>query len=991
MRALDNFYLFNMISVYMSKVCTVMVFKLIFICLNLFFNGYMALATVNDALVSETNSKAWFTSQFVVCSKGDQITTDTKVKYLSGTGNDDMVEWDFYCSEGMNSGKWTKIGVPSCWEQQGFGAYNYGSDPMEDRASEYGLYKRKFMVPKEWRDKDIDIVFEGVMTDCEVKINGKSAGSVHQGAFYEFKYPISGLLAYGTENVLEVKVNKVSANESVNHAEREADFWIFGGIYRPVYLTISPKENIDRVAINAQMNGEIFADVWVDAKEADRLELALYDLDGQKIQDLKINSFEKSKLKWSVSAQANHILSWNPERPHLYVLQFVLLDKDGRPLHKVSQRIGFRTVEVLEGDGIYVNGRRVKFKGVNRHSFHPVSGRTTSKSWSIEQATMIKDMNMNAVRMAHYPPDVHFLDVCDSLGLFVINEICTWHNPILDTKIARKIIKETVVRDVNHPCILLWANGNEQGWNCEVDDDFSKWDIQNREVIHPWGVFRKTNTIHYSQYHSLVNDAYTKDKILFPTEFLHGLYDGGHGAGLQDYWEMMWDMPLSAGGFLWDFADEGIVRTDKNGEIDLQGNKAPDGIVGPNGEKEASYFTIKEVWSPLYIEDRFIREDFNGLFRIENRYSYTNLGECDMTAQWVELCGPDEMAGNRLLSETKVQLPNLAPMSKGEFKVTMPDNWHLADVLYLKARDPYGKEIFTWSYPVASPKRMNRKYIDYSTIGGIKTNTSQQVIKVETDNVSYLFSKETGLLKEVRKGDRVIPLNNGPLILNQNDEIDSLVVTTHKDSVVIKVVFEASEWMPVWSTIREKRSDVIKCTVHTNGLLDLKVQLKGFRNLKAYRGITFSFPESEVAGMKWLGDGPYRVWRNRMKGTRFQVWENDYNNTVTGESGFVYPEFKGFFSNIYWSKIKGRENNGFTVYCRTPHTYLRMLTPQNPKGDHKGRVSPLFPQGDISFVMNIPAIGTKFQNSNTMGPHGNLEYYFGNDDAPMVMDLTFQF
>ncbi|MGQ1787622.1 glycoside hydrolase family 2 protein [Saccharicrinis sp. GN24d3] len=915
----------------------------------------------------------------------------TEVQYLSGTDKDNLVEWDFFCSQGRKSGAWTKIGVPSCWEQEGFGAYNYGSDDEEGRAEEYGLYRHKFSVPKGWKNKDIKIVFEGVMTDAQVKINGKLAGEIHQGAFYEFKYTITKLLKYGADNLLEVKVNKVSANESINHAERVADFWIFGGIYRPVYLTVSPKENIDRLAVDAKADGKITADVFVDVKKASHIALALLDIKGNKVEDLIVDKLTKTEGKWTVSAQASNILTWNPEQPNLYTLQFDLLDEKGSVLHQVNQRIGFRTVEVLEGDGIYVNGERIKFKGVNRHSFHPASGRTTSKAWSIEQAEQIKDMNMNAVRMAHYPPDVHFLDVCDSLGLFVINEICTWHNPMLDTEVARKIVKETVVRDVNHPSVLLWANGNEQGWNPEVDDDYALWDVQHREVIHPWSIYKKTNTIHYSHYHSLINDAYTKDKILFPTEFLHGLYDGGHGAGLDDYWNVMWNLPLSAGGFLWDFADEGVERTDRNNEIDLQGNKAADGIVGPYGEKEASYFTIKEIWSPIYIEDRFIRDDFNGIFRLENRYHYTNLEKCSMTAKWVTFNGPEDKNNYKVISEGKVQLPNLNPLAKGKFTVDKPNNWKSADALHLTALDAEGKEIFTWSYPVSTSKEVNIPKIDYAGNGEVKTETKDKTIKVEANKMTYLFSEETGLLKEVKRGDKVIPLNNGPIILNQNDKIIDLTVKELDGKTEILVVFEEKKWMPAWSTIKEKRSDIIKWTVHANGLLDLKVEFKGFRNLKGFRGITFSFPESEVSGMKWLGDGPYRVWRNRTKGTRFQVWENDYNNTITGESGFVYPEFKGFFSSLYWSKVKGNNDNGFTVYCHTPHTYLRMLTPDSPSDNKRDKVIPKFPQGDISFVMNIPGIGTKFQYPESTGPHGNKEHYFGNDDEPIVLDLTFEF
>ena len=151
----------------------------------------------------------------------------TEIVYLSGKGKDSTVLWDFYCSKGNNSQKWTSIAVPSCWEQQGFGNYNYGQDPIENRHDEYGLYKHTFKVPTAWENKEIRIVFEGVMTDATVKINGKQIGDKHQGAFYEFKYNISKYLNFGEDNLLEVKVDKVSSNESINHAERKADFWVF--------------------------------------------------------------------------------------------------------------------------------------------------------------------------------------------------------------------------------------------------------------------------------------------------------------------------------------------------------------------------------------------------------------------------------------------------------------------------------------------------------------------------------------------------------------------------------------------------------------------------------------------------------------------------------------------------------------------------------------------------------------------------------------------
>ena len=151
----------------------------------------------------------------------------TVIQYLSGTDKDHTVPWDFYCTKGQNSGKWSKIAVPSNWETQGFGTYNYYRD--EVNPEEQGLYKHSFRVPAAGRGRHVFIVFEASMTDTEVKVNGQLAGPVHQGGFYRFKYDNTDKLKpAGADNLLEVTVSKHSANTSVNQAERKADFWLFG-------------------------------------------------------------------------------------------------------------------------------------------------------------------------------------------------------------------------------------------------------------------------------------------------------------------------------------------------------------------------------------------------------------------------------------------------------------------------------------------------------------------------------------------------------------------------------------------------------------------------------------------------------------------------------------------------------------------------------------------------------------------------------------------
>src|SRR5205085_479899 len=187
---------------------------------------------------------------------------------------------------------------------------------------------------------------------------------------------------------------------------------------------------------------------------------------------------------------------------------------------------------------------------------------------------------------------------------------------------------ETVIRDVNHPSIVFWDNGNEGGWNTALDDEFAKWDPQGRAVLHPWGPFRGINTKHYPTYPQLAKLLEGPD-IVMPTEILHGLFDGGIGAGMRDYWDAIRKSPLGAGMFFWVFADEGAKRNDRGGAIDVVGNAAPDGVVGPYHEKEGSFYTVKQLWCPVYIEPD--SKPFDGNLVVENRYDFTDFKDCSLT------------------------------------------------------------------------------------------------------------------------------------------------------------------------------------------------------------------------------------------------------------------------------------------------------------------------------------------------------------------------
>ena len=194
---------------------------------------------------------------------GSALAAETEVQYLSGKGKDDGVAWDFFCTAGQNANKWSTIKVPSNWELQGFGTYTYGRDRFANGwPAVQGRYKRTFSVPAGWAERKVLLVFEGSMTDTQAWINGQSAGPMHQGGYYSFKYDVTALVKVGQENLIEVTVDDESANVSVNRAERRGDYWNYGGIFRPVYLEAVPGQFIDRVAVDARADGSIAADVF---------------------------------------------------------------------------------------------------------------------------------------------------------------------------------------------------------------------------------------------------------------------------------------------------------------------------------------------------------------------------------------------------------------------------------------------------------------------------------------------------------------------------------------------------------------------------------------------------------------------------------------------------------------------------------------------------------------------------------------------------------
>ena len=596
------------------------------------------------------------------------------------------------------------------------------------------------------------------MTDLRATINGRKAGNgLHQGGFTRYTIDVTDRIFTGTKkNRLEVEVAKESDNPQVNMAERRADYWNFGGIWRPVYIVSKPIQNIHRVAIDAQMDGRFQADVYLNrAQPGSSVSVEILDAQGKKVAGSP--SFPIASDYAKVDFTMKNPMLWNAESPHLYTALFTLKDAQGKTRHVERQRFGFRTIEYrhsyegADDDGVFVNGHKVILKGVNRHSFRPETGRTLSKAKNIEDVELIKSMNMNAVRLSHYPADPEFLDACDSLGLYVECELPGWHWAH-ETIVGSQLVEEMVTRDVNHPSILFWSNGNEGGFNYDLEPFFAKFDPQKRVVLYPWANRNGFETKHYRSWGETAE--YMRQKEIFmPTEFLHGLYDGGHGGGLKDYWRLMMSNPRCAGGFLWDLMDQAVVRTDQNGILDCVGNFGADGIVGPHMEKEGSFHTIREVWSPVQVK----YWDNPTSPTIQNCYDFTNLKECQFSYKLLNMPAYGEK-NVKVVKEGKLPSPDVAPGQT--FRLDLPKTD--AEVIQLTATDPKGQEIFTWSHRNGMKLgNLNKQHLHDNT-QQYKYTEDADLLTVQNGNRQLAFSKKTGRLMGVTVGGKKLSFGNGP-------------------------------------------------------------------------------------------------------------------------------------------------------------------------------------------------------------------------------------
>ena len=573
-----------------------------------------------------------------------------------------------------NITQWDTIPVPSCWQLHGYENPNYTNinypypcdPPYAPDANPCGVYEREFDLEQLWGK--VYFVLEGVSSCAFVYVNGSYVGFT-QGSHLQAEFDVTPFVKTGT-NTLRVMVLKWCCGSYLE----DQDAFRFNGIFRDCYLLQRPLNHIVDVNVTAQ-------DGQIRVRADQPADMHIYDREG--------NRLGSAADATDAAFEIPDPILWNAEKPYLYTVK---LQRDGEV---ITQRIGFRTIQVSDQYELLINGVPVKLHGVNHHDTHPQHGWFQTEGELRRDLELMKKLNINCVRTSHYPPSPVFLELCDEMGFYVILETDiethgfvrryanvdyyydsdsedwpgtnpVWHKEFLER------MERAVTRDQNHCSIIMWSTGNESGhgpnhiamlrWLKELNDgrlrhceDASrKMDYRNTDVI--------SNMYHDPETVSRMAEDPDIHLPIMLCEYAHAM---GNGPGdVWDYNEIFDRYPNVIGGCVWEWADHTVIVDgvqkyggDFPGELTHEGNFCCDGMVFSDRSFKAGSYEVKAAYQPMRTEYA------DGVLRITNRYDFTDFSECKLVYTM-------EMDGH-ILAEKRPSLA-LAPHESTEIPVPVP-------------------------------------------------------------------------------------------------------------------------------------------------------------------------------------------------------------------------------------------------------------------------------------------------------------------------------
>lgn len=637
--------------------------------------------------------------------------------------------------------EWDTIPVPSCWQLQGYEHpyytninYQFPVDPPyipDDNPC--GIYSLDLSISKEWMARETYLVFEGVSSCFYLYVNNRYVG-FSSVSHMQSELNLTPYLKEGSNN-LTVKVLKWCAGSYLE----DQDFFRYSGIFRDVYLLSRAKGHLKDIELKLSVTA-------VTASHTYRM------FDGTK----DVTGLEAPQ-------------TWNAEAPKLYTFVF---EEAGE---FIPIRAGFREIAVSERRELLVNGVAVKLKGVNHHDTNPRTGYVMSEADILQDLTAMKKLNINTIRTSHYPPTPYFLELCDEMGFYVVDEtdiethgFCTrlggngydvqnpywvcnreeWKNAFLH-RIARMI-----ERDKNHPCVLMWSLGNESGYgpNHDAMIVYAKQRDASR-LVHYEGAFLiedKCDIDVVSRMYTFYEDL---DKFIekegekrpyFLCEYSHAM---GNGPGdLADYWEKAYQSPAFIGGCIWEWADHAVLKDGVYyyggdfGEETDDGNFCCDGLVFADRSFKAGSLCAKAVYQNIKTTWK------NGVLSVTNRFDFTNLNQYRLVVR--------AAADGEVFLEKEI-IPEVKPKETVDYPLAIE----------LPAQVKFGAYLDVFLFDGDEEIAMEQHKLAVSvkqiakpaySVGSVSFIENKEKIQILGENFFYVFNKHYGNFEFMEKNGKVV-------------------------------------------------------------------------------------------------------------------------------------------------------------------------------------------------------------------------------------------
>ncbi len=900
-------------------------------------------------------------------------------------------------------GDWADIEVPGNWNMQGWDRPHYTNvqmpfanlPPDVPEQNPTGVYRARFELPSGWKGRRVVLHFGGVESVLFLHVNGVFAG-LSKGTRVPAEFDVTTALKPGV-NLIAAKVVRWSDASFVE----DQDHWWNAGIYREVYLTATGSAWIADVFARGDYDpatggGTLALTVSLgfarQPEAAHTIEARLYDSKGKPVLAKPLvaeigPSYRETSFAARLSHSLRRVRPWSAEEPSLYRLTVVLRDAAGRELEATTTRIGFRRVEVRDRQ-LLVNGKPVMIKGANRHEHHPTRGKAVPRETMLADVLLLKRFNFNAVRTSHYPDDPWWYDLCDEYGLYVWDEADIEAHAYYDQlcrspRYAAAFLDRgmrMVLRDKNHPCIVVWSMGNESGYG-ENHDALAGWirRFDPSRALHYEGTMRgewTQKTRDWSRGHhasDIVCPMYphvddvrkwaettTDGRPMILCEYSHAM--GNSNGNLREYWELFESLKGLQGGFIWEWLDHGILKKDSRGrEYWAYGgdfgdepndrNFITDGLVWPDRTPHPAMYEAKKLMQPVAIEARSLSA---GRFRIRNRQHFTGL-------QW--LAGSWELSvDGRVVRRGRLPRLDAGPREAQDIQVEAPKpELRAGEEAFLTFRfvtarpmpwAPRGHEV-AWEQFALPSKQTKAARATARPAPAPEVAGDAATLTIAGDSFRIVFDRSSGRISEWETaGERLLaagplgivwraPTDNDGLKLFPPDERKALSrwLELGLDRATMRLASMAARRTAAGAVVTLTHDLVVDG--RTSGLRHSQVvTVTGggaarFENTMLLAPRLADLPRLGVEivtapgyeRVRWLGRGPHECYWDRKAGAAVGLYESTVDAMHVP---YVMPQENGSRADVRWLALENGRGMGLLIAAEQPmQAGVSHFTPQD--------------------------------------------------------------